>query len=112
MPVHLSNNSGPNSELNIYQYGGGNSALALQTDARNSDLTITQHGGGNGADVGQGSDDSSIDLTQRGFGNSATLDQWNGKNSEMKWHTEFGHLNRGDMLTSEQHRCSNEKKKF
>ncbi|MCY7264627.1 curlin major subunit CsgA, partial [Pseudomonas protegens] len=65
------------------QYGGGNSALALQTDARNSDLTITQHGGGNGADVGQGSDDSSIDLTQRGFGNSATLDQWNGKNSEM-----------------------------
>ncbi|ENJ9157327.1 curlin, partial [Shigella flexneri] len=71
--------SGPNSELNIYQYGGGNSALALQTDARNSDLTITQHGGGNGADVGQGSDDSSIDLTQRGFGNSATLDQWNGK---------------------------------
>ncbi|MGY5327569.1 IS66 family transposase [Shigella flexneri] len=32
--------------------------------------------------------------------------------TEMKWHTEFGHLNRGDMLTSEQHRCSNEKKKF
>ncbi|OUZ79022.1 hypothetical protein CBL22_20000 [Shigella flexneri] len=32
--------------------------------------------------------------------------------SIMKWHTEFGHLNRGDMLTSEQHRCSNEKKKF
>ncbi len=31
---------------------------------------------------------------------------------EVKWHTEFGHLNRGDMLTSEQHRCSNEKKKF
>ena len=30
----------------------------------------------------------------------------------LKWHTEFGHLNRGDMLTSEQHRCSNEKKKF
>ncbi|MDF3563635.1 helix-turn-helix domain-containing protein, partial [Shigella flexneri] len=25
----------------------------------------------------------------------------------VKWHTEFGHLNRGDMLTSEQHRCSN-----
>ena len=50
---------------------------------RNSDLTITQHGGGNGADVGQGSDDSSIDLTQRGFGNSATLDQWNGKDSTM-----------------------------
>ncbi|ATT40195.1 transposase (plasmid) [Salmonella enterica subsp. enterica serovar Enteritidis] len=21
----------------------------------------------------------------------------------LKWHTEFGHLNRGDMLTSEQH---------
>ncbi|WP_213079486.1 hypothetical protein, partial [Escherichia coli] len=32
--------------------------------------------------------------------------------SGLKWHTEFGHLNRGDMLTSEQHRCSNEKKKF
>ncbi len=30
----------------------------------------------------------------------------------VKWHTESGHLNRGDMLTSEQHRCSNEKKKF
>ncbi|OSM93775.1 transposase [Lonsdalea populi] len=30
----------------------------------------------------------------------------------MKWNTEFGHLNRGDMLTSEQHRCTNEKKKF
>ncbi|KUW45554.1 chromosome partitioning protein ParA [Escherichia coli] len=30
----------------------------------------------------------------------------------VKWHTEFGHLNRGDMLTSEQYRCSNEKKKF
>jgi hypothetical protein len=27
----------------------------------------------------------------------------------MKWFTEFGHLNRGDMLTSEQHRCHNEK---
>ncbi|NDO83911.1 chromosome partitioning protein ParA, partial [Citrobacter sp. NCU1] len=24
----------------------------------------------------------------------------------------FGHLNRGDMLTSEQYRCPNEKKKF
>ncbi|AXD16833.1 hypothetical protein DQD56_19635 [Salmonella enterica subsp. enterica serovar Schwarzengrund] len=23
--------------------------------------------------------------------------------SILKWHTEFGHLNRGDMLTSEQH---------
>ncbi|WP_289844327.1 glycine betaine ABC transporter substrate-binding protein, partial [Shigella flexneri] len=25
-------------------------------------------------------------------------------NLGLKWHTEFGHLNRGDMLTSEQHR--------
>ena len=33
-------------------------------------------------------------------------------NEDVKWFTEFGHLNRGDMLTSEQHRCSNEKKKF
>lgn len=32
--------------------------------------------------------------------------------ARMKWFTEFGHLNRGDMLTSEQHRCHNEKKKF
>ncbi|BDD24100.1 hypothetical protein VEGS18_A17550 [Escherichia coli] len=30
----------------------------------------------------------------------------------LKWFTEFGHLNRGDMLTSEQHRSHNEKKKF
>ncbi|EFW58339.1 hypothetical protein SGF_04361 [Shigella flexneri CDC 796-83] len=36
----------------------------------------------------------------------------NAKRVYLKWHTEFGHLNRGDMLTSEQHRCSNEKKKF
>ncbi|EAA1975604.1 chromosome partitioning protein ParA [Shigella flexneri] len=34
------------------------------------------------------------------------------QDAALKWHTEFGHLNRGDMLTSEQHRCSNEKKKF
>ncbi len=33
-------------------------------------------------------------------------------NTGLKWFTEFGHLNRGDMLTSEQHRCHNEKKKF
>lgn len=33
-------------------------------------------------------------------------------NFSLKWFTEFGHLNRGDMLTSEQHRCHNEKKKF
>ncbi|MCV8299664.1 hypothetical protein ODS09_08745, partial [Escherichia coli] len=30
--------------------------------------------------------------------------------TNLKWFTEFGHLNRGDMLTSEQHRCHNEKK--
>ncbi|EGT5652382.1 hypothetical protein AUN00_11440 [Cronobacter sakazakii] len=30
----------------------------------------------------------------------------------VKWFTEFGHLNRGDMLTSEQYRCTNETKKF
>ncbi|AQV70750.1 transposase [Escherichia coli] len=28
------------------------------------------------------------------------------------WHTEFGHLSIGNMLTLEQHRCSNEKRKF
>ncbi len=32
--------SGPNSTLNIYQDGGGNSAVALQTDARNSVLNL------------------------------------------------------------------------
>ncbi|PWW06955.1 hypothetical protein DES37_10973 [Mangrovibacter plantisponsor] len=32
------------------------------------------------------------------------------KVTAVKWFTEFGHLNRGDMLTSEQHRCHNEKK--
>lgn len=37
---------------------------------------------------------------------------WSRRITEVKWHIEFGHLNRGDMLTSEQHRCSNEKKKF
>jgi transposase-like protein len=31
---------------------------------------------------------------------------------QVKWFTEFGHLNRGDMLTSEQHRCHNEKRNF
>jgi major curlin subunit len=80
---HGGHDNGPNSTMNIYQYGGGNSAVALQTDARNSSLTIRQSGGGNGADVGQGSDDSTINLTQNGFGNSATLDQWNSKNSTM-----------------------------
>ncbi|HFR7054246.1 TPA: hypothetical protein ACHXPB_003624, partial [Shigella flexneri] len=30
----------------------------------------------------------------------------------LRWHTEFGYLNRGDMFTSEQHRYSNEKKEF
>lgn len=39
----------------------------------------------------------------------STIDE---KTSQVKWFTEFGHLNRGDMLTSEQHRCHNEKKKF
>ena len=32
--------------------------------------------------------------------------------ADLKWFTEFGHLNRGDMLTSEHYRCLNEKKKF
>jgi transposase-like protein len=37
-----------------------------------------------------------------------TESQWR----SLKWFTEFGHLNRGDMLTSEQHRCHNEKRNF
>lgn len=31
---------------------------------------------------------------------------------DLKWFTEFGHLNRGDMFTSEHYRCTNETKKF
>lgn len=38
--------------------------------------------------------------------------QWAALSSIVKWFTEFGHLNRGDMLTSEQHRCTNEERKF
>lgn len=44
--------------------------------------------------------------------NEAALASLCGVNPLLKWFTEFGHLNRGNMLTSEQHRCSNEKKKF
>ncbi|WP_343515149.1 hypothetical protein [Klebsiella quasipneumoniae] len=40
------------------------------------------------------------------------VDNFAGGGGALKWFTEFGHLNRGDMLTSEQHRCHNEKKKF
>ncbi len=43
---------------------------------------------------------------------SALMRSRRGEEIELKWFTEFGHLNRGDMLTSEQHRCHNEKKKF
>ncbi|MCV8301465.1 YfbM family protein, partial [Escherichia coli] len=39
---------------------------------------------------------------------AATIDRL--ESLDLKWFTEFGHLNRGDMLTSEQHRCHNEKK--
>ncbi|MDF8736815.1 phage recombination protein Bet, partial [Escherichia coli] len=38
------------------------------------------------------------------------VDGWSriiNENQQLKWFTEFGHLNRGDMLTSEQHRCHN-----
>ncbi|SCC43267.1 curli major subunit CsgA [Kosakonia oryziphila] len=73
--------SGPNSELNIYQTGSGNSALALQADARDSTTTIRQNGSSNAADVGQGSDDSTISLSQNGFHNSSTIEQWNSKDS-------------------------------
>ena len=44
--------------------------------------------------------------------NAGDLPAHHQRRLKLKWHTEFGHLNRGDMLTSEQHRCSNEKKKF
>ena len=76
-------NSGPNSELSIYHSGSGNSALALQSDARDSETTIRQHGASNGANVGQGSDNSEISLSQNGFRNSATIDQWNSRNSDI-----------------------------
>ena len=61
------NYGGPDSELSIYQTGSSNSALALQSDARDSTTTIRQNGSSNGADVGQGSDDSTISLSQNGF---------------------------------------------
>ncbi|MGK9171626.1 curlin major subunit CsgA [Yokenella regensburgei] len=76
-------NSGPDSDLSIYQSGSGNSALALQTNARGSETTIRQNGASNGADVGQGSDRSEISLSQNGFRNSATIDQWNSHNSDI-----------------------------
>ena len=41
---------------------------------------------------------------------AATIDRL--ESLDLKWFTEFGHLNRGDMLTSEHYRCLNEKKKF
>lgn len=80
---HGGSTSGPNSQLGIFQYGSSNSAVALQTDARDSSLKITQSGHSNGADVGQGSDDSTIILSQNGSRNSATLDQWNSRDSDM-----------------------------
>ncbi len=46
-------------------------------------------------------------LEHDGFFSYKEVTDWS-----LKWFTEFGHLNRGDMLTSEQHRCHNEKKKF
>ncbi|MCS1911563.1 hypothetical protein MWL25_11525 [Escherichia coli] len=45
-------------------------------------------------------------------GNTAADTTDSAAGAGLKWFTEFGHLNRGDMLTSEQHRCHNEKKKF
>ncbi|GAA6329794.1 hypothetical protein F370042G1_34130 [Escherichia coli] len=64
----------------------------------------------------------SVAVSAQAYGTGNTTGECDGKKppgnggSEqppgLKWFTEFGHLNRGDMLTSEQHRCSNEKKKF
>ena len=42
----------------------------------------------------------------------ATMSEHSSLEGLLKWFTEFGHLNRGDMLTSEQHRCHNEKRNF
>lgn len=59
--------------------------------------------------------DNNLYIEYEAYGNGVELDDmWKfyaGK-TDVKWFTEFGHLNRGDMLTSEQHRCHNEKKKF
>ncbi|MGS0362645.1 Rz1-like lysis system protein LysC [Escherichia coli] len=52
------------------------------------------------------------DTPQPEIPDNLTWDQSLDLNVSLKWFTEFGHLNRGDMLTSEQHRCHNEKKKF
>ncbi len=82
--------------------------------AMNSDGHLTINGNGdndNTASVedGQSEVDNSGDHVAAATGNyKVRIDNATG----VKWHTEFGHLNRGDMLTSEQHRCSNEKKKF
>ena len=51
-------------------------------------------------------------VVDRGYSVASVATRLDITTHSLKWHTEFGHLNRGDMLTSEQHRCSNEKKKF
>ena len=74
-------NNGPDSTLSIYQYGGGNSALALRR--RTPEILnwpLPARGGGNGADVGQGRWQF-YRSAAKGFGNSATIDQWNSKDS-------------------------------
>ncbi|WP_137986709.1 hypothetical protein, partial [Salmonella enterica] len=43
-----------------------------------------------------------------GYAGLVVTDSQGSMEIDMKWFTEFGHLNRGDMLTSEQHRCHNE----
>ncbi|MFM0853986.1 hypothetical protein, partial [Escherichia coli] len=46
-------------------------------------------------------------LADAGNANKSELEHQLQLTIKVKWFTEFGHLNRGDMLTSEQHRCHN-----
>lgn len=66
-------------------------------DASNVDLSFTATGSALSLD-----DNATADIRYSSITGSLIL----------KWFTEFGHLYRGDMLTSEQHRCINETKKF
>ncbi|WMB10445.1 hydrolase [Enterobacter hormaechei] len=64
---------------------------------------------------GKGATAHTKEMNEALYGQLPFFDKTDFRNAHkgfMKWFTEFGHLNRGDMLTSEQHRCHNEKKKF
>ncbi len=95
----------------------GNSAGSVS----HSERDVLYHGGDGGSSGGGMSDklerrierlEGDLSLTRNDLATLAERTTNLSTKADVKWHTEFGHLNRGDMLTSEQHRCSNEKKKF